>query len=175
MKPKASKAIPFIAGFLILVLIAGFALGLRTVIEFDRVNAQMKTTKSLYLHLPVSIHKQELWFSHGDEPITPIEWVSMHEIHNSPAGTKIENTKWGSIVDTVMPWDELGFEHESKAVIAKRTLELINQDLPVKIIRVYILRVDAMLRYDLQDPQASLDPDAIDTIFNDAIAKPIED
>jgi hypothetical protein len=174
MKPKASKAIPYIAGFFVLLLLAGFSLGLRTKIEFDPINAQMKTSKYIFLHVPVILHKQELWFSDGSEPNTPIDWQLMHAFHQSAAGSKIEHTHWGSIADTVIPWGDLRLSSESKVQLAKRTRKLINSDRPVKSIRVYALRINAMLNYRLEDPDTELSPQDIDTIIDDAFVKPID-
>jgi len=174
MKPKASKAIPYIAGFFLLLILAGFSLGLRTKIEFDPINAQMKTSKYIFLHLPIILHKQELWFSDGSEPITPIDWQLMHAFHQSAAGSDIKHTHWGSIADTIILWDQLDLEPETKAQLAERVRSFITSDRPVKSIRVYLLRIDSMLKYDIQASESPLTPEQIDALFEEALIKPID-
>lgn len=177
MSSKKSKAIPFIAGFFILALLAGFSLGLRTVIEFDPVNAQMKTSKYIFIKVPIIIHKQELWFSDGTAstaPITPTEWHLMHEIHHSATGTKIEHTHWGSTADTVIPWGELKLNEVAMSRLATRTVELINSDHHYKTIRIYARRIDGKLNQALAGAETSLDANTIDALFDVAFIAPTD-
>ncbi len=176
-KPKSTlaKLFPFVAGFFILALLAGFSLGLRTVIEFDPANAQMRTSKYLFIKLPVIIDKQELWFADGTQPVTPIDWQLMHEFHHSATGTEIEHTHWGSTADTIIPWGELELNQDAMSQLATRTMELINADHHYKTIRIYARRIDAQLTQALAESETSLDSDAIDTLFDAALVAPTDD
>ncbi len=174
MSSKKSKAIPFIAGFFVLILLAGFSLGLRTVIEFDAVNAQMRTSKFLFLKLPISIHKQELWFADGTQPVTPIDWQLMHEFHHSATGSKLDHTHWGAFADTVILWGDLDLEPDLKSYLANRTREMMKSDEQVKAKRIYARRIDGQLRFHLENAETPLTIEALDTIIKDAFAKPID-
>ncbi len=172
MTPKAAKAAPYIAGFFLLLLLVGLSLGLRTVIEFDPRGAQIRTTRYIFLHLPISSDTSPAWISQG--PSKTPNWQLMHEFHHSAAGSDIHHTHWGAIVDTIEPWQELRFDPEPKYRLSTRTLELIQSNSPPKAIRIYLLRIDAMLRYDLQDPNKLTDPADIDALFAEAFIKPID-
>ena len=172
MKPKASKALPYIAGFFLLLLLVGLSLGLRTVIEFDPRGAQIRTTRYIFLQIPISSDTFPAWISQG--PSDAPDWQLMHEFHHSAAGSDIHHTHWGAIADTLEPWREFRFDAESKHRLAARTLELIQSDHPVKAIRIYLLRIDAMLKYNLQDPNKLTDPADIDALFKEALIKPID-
>ena len=178
MTTKKFKAIPFILGFLIILLLAGFMLGLKVVIEFDQTNSQMKTTKYIFLHIPVITDKQELWFSAGSEPVTPIDWELMHEIHYSAAGTKIKHTHWGAVVDPIILWNDLDLPDAPKSVLATRTRELIDDDLTLMAKRIYIRRIDIRLRQMLETPDIhsgfGINGDMIDALVNSAFIKPID-
>lgn len=170
-KPK-SNILPIAAGILVLVVLVGFTLGLRTVILFDPASAQVKTTKYLFLHLPISSETRPTWISPG-LPNAP-DWQLMHEFHQSATGTKLVHTHWGAIVDTFEPWSELRFNIDAMDTLSADTLALINSDTTTKAIRVYLMRVDAQLNYRLAQPDAELNPEIITTIMSEAEIEPIE-
>ncbi len=169
---KAPKALPYIAGFFILLILVGLSLGLRTVIEFDPRGAQIRTTRYIFLHIPISSDTFPTWISQG--PAQNPDWQLMHEFHHSAAGSKIHHTHWGAIADTLEPWRAFRFDAESKHRLAARTFELIQSDHPVKAIRIYLLRIDAMLKYELQTSDTPLTPERIDALFKEALIKPID-
>ncbi|PCI08908.1 hypothetical protein COB72_07430 [bacterium] len=174
MSSKKSKSIPFIAGFFVLILLAGFSLGLRTVIEFDAVNAQMRTSKFLFLKLPVIIDKQELWFADGTEPVTPIDWQLMHEFHHSATGSKLDHTHWGAFADTIILWGDLQLDADLQSHLAIRTREMMKSDEHIKAKRIYARRIDGQIRFQLENAETPLTIETLDTIIEAAFAKSID-
>ena len=174
IKPK-SKLIPIAAGLFVLILLVGFSLGLRTVIEFDPANAQMRTTKYLLLKLPVSTKSEMLWLTTADMPYATPDWHLMHEFHHSAAGSKIHHTHWGAFADTIILWSELNLEPDARSHLAQQTTALVDDDaLHIKSKRIYARRIDAQLRFQLDDPETIMTPSLIDTIIEAAYARPIE-
>lgn len=171
MPSKKSKLIPIGAGLFILLLLIGLSLGLRTVIELDLPNAQIRTTNYIFFSIPISAETVPTWITPGQSS-TP-EWQLMHEFHHSAAGSQIDHTKWGVVADTLEPWEDFNLSDETKAQLATRIRSLMNDGLDVKAIRVYMLRIDAILRYELQVPDSTLTTQEIDTIFDEEIVKSI--
>lgn len=169
---QKSKLIPITAGLFILILLAGFSLGLRTVIEFDPASAQVKTTKYIFLHLPISSDTDPTWISPG-QPSTP-DWQLMHEFHHSAAGSKINHTHWGAMVDSLQSWEEIRFNIEAKDTLSANTLALINTDTNPKALRVYLLRINSQLNFILAQPDADLSPETINALMSEAVIEPID-
>lgn len=177
MSSKKSKTLPIAAGLFVLFLLAGFSLGLRTVMEFDPQSAQMRTSKYLFYKIPITVQKQELWFSDGTAPTSPVDWQLMHEFHHSATGSKIDHTHWGSIADTIILWDELELEPETKAKLADRANELIHSDRDVKSIRATLFIINSVLGYTLEallEIDEQLPAQDIDLIFDKALATPTD-
>lgn len=172
MSAKKSNILPIAAGILVLILLVGFSLGLRTVIVFDPASAQVKTTKYLFIYLPISSDTRPTWISPG-QPNAP-DWQLMHEFHQSAVGTKLHHTHWGAIVDSLDPWEELRFDIDAKDTLSANTLALINSDTSPKAMRVYLLRIGAQLNYRLAQHDAELTPEIINTIMSEAEIEPIE-
>ena len=179
MKPKSSKAIPIVAGLIVLILLVGFALGLRTIIEFNPASAEIRTTRYIYYALPVSSKRERTWISPSDAGARGADWKLMHSFDRSAAGSKIDHTRWGSIADTIAPWGGFVLDPTTKSHLRDRTLALINSDRPVRAIRIYMLRIDAALNATLDDQSTPnptpLSPQGIDEIFQTAIETPIDD
>jgi hypothetical protein len=172
MPSKKSKALPIAAGLIALVLLAGFSLGLRTVIVFDPSSAQVKTTKYIFLNLPISSDTHPTWISPGRAQ--DADWQLMHEFHHSAAGSKLHHTHWGAIVDTFEPWAEFRFDIEAKDFLSMNTLRLINSDYKPKAIRVYLLRINARLQTLLADPDAQINPQTINALVEACLVEPID-
>ncbi len=176
MPSSRSKLIPIIAGLLVLLLLLGLTLGLRTVIEFDPATQQVRATRYLFLRLPVATSVQPLWSAPDTPPpVGRRDWHVMHEYRQSATGTTINHTRWGSIADTIAGWAELDLPEPASARLARRTEELITSDRPGGDLRVYILRVDAYIRYQLGATDTPPTADDIDAHFEKALTKPIDD
>jgi hypothetical protein len=169
---QKSKLFPFAAGLFVLILLAGFSLGLRTVIEVDPASAQVRTTKYIFLHLPISSETHPTWISPG-RPDSP-DWQLMHEFHHSAAGSDIQHTHWGAIVDSLQSWEELRFDIQAKDTLSANTLSLINTDTNPKALRVYLLRINAQLNYLLTQPEGDLTPEIINTLMSEVMIEPID-
>lgn len=172
-KKKKSHALPIAAGVFILLTLAGFSLGLRTVIEFDPESAQIRTTKLILIYIPVSITTEPTWITPDPLPATQ-SWELTHEFHHSAAGSKIHHTHWGATVDNYTPWNEFPLDIPTKAHLADKTLSLINDDYNIKSKRVYTLRLNSQLAFIFAQPTPSLSIAEIDTLFAQAVVNPID-
>jgi len=179
MSSKKSKALPIAAGLIVLLLLVGFVLGLRTVIEFNPVSAEIRTTRYIYYALPVSSKSERTWISPADVHPSASGWELMHSFDRSAAGSKIVHTRWGAIADTIEPWGGFILDGDTRAHLRDRAIALINSDRPVRAIRIYMLRIDTALNATLDDQSTPkptpLSPAAIDEIFRAAIEEPIDD
>lgn len=181
MTTPKRKALPYLAGIVIVLIVVGFMLGLREVIQFDPASAQVKTTKYIYLYLPISSDTQPTWISPA-KPNSP-DWQLMHEFHYSAAGTKIKHTHWGAVVDAFQPWEEYRFNSDAKMRLRSKTLELINGSQDVKAKRIYARRIGIQLLKLLDDAQTQdgthtstekISPEMIDSLVDSAYIDPID-
>ncbi|MGV6814401.1 MAG: hypothetical protein ACWA5W_05240 [Phycisphaerales bacterium] len=173
MTTKASKALPYLAGIAILLIVVGFMLGLKVVIEYDAANHRVRTTKLIYSVLPISTTTEPLWAD--DHPSVPANWELMHRFHYSAAGTKIKHTHWGAVVDPILLWHELNLPNEAKAALAARINELIESDRTLLAKRVYIRRIDFRLKAALAQSESPITPMQINALIDESFIKPIDD
>ena len=128
-----SKLIPIVAGLVVVTLLGGLAMGIRTRIELSPTAGITRTTKSIYRVIPIAQESTFLWFAsipidapvEGEKRMSPSDWKLMHEFNHSAAGTKIEHTQWGVVGDTIAPWGELELEPATRARLTYRTSALI--------------------------------------------------
>lgn len=175
MSGARSKLIPIAAGVVVLLLLLGLTLGLRTVIEFDPVHDQVRTTRYLLLRLPISTVTETLWPPQANAPTTPPDWHLMHEFRQSATGTAINHTQWGAIADRIMGWSKLGLPPDTQARLATRTNALVTSGRDTADLLVYTIRIDASLRHPPQTSQVPPTGDDIDAYFDTALSTPIDD
>lgn len=174
-RAKRATLLTIAFGALALLLLLALSMGLRTEIRLDPVAAQVSTTRYLFLRLPVSSATRTLWLAPEQATITtPQQWHLMHEFHHSATGSKINHTSWGAAADTLMSWKTLDLDASVHDHLGRLAYELLNSDYDAHAMRVYTLRIDTYMRYQLQFPDQPVTSQSIDEFFVRALTTPIE-
>jgi|GEM_PF-3636739 len=169
-----SKLIPIAAGLIVVTLLGGLAMGIRTRIELSPSAGIIRTTKTIYRVIPIAQESTFLWFSNipidapidGQKRMGPSDWKLMHEFNHSAAGTTIEHTQWGVVGDTIEPWGQLELEPTTRSRLVGRTNALITSGESPRTLQAMTLEINKQLLAHLQLADPGPTPTDINAIFD---------
>tara|TARA_R110002072_G_scaffold42064_12_gene118211 strand:- start:166078 stop:166620 length:543 start_codon:yes stop_codon:yes gene_type:complete len=169
-----SKLLPIVAGLVVVTLLGGLAMGIRTRIELSPSAGITRTTKSIYRVIPINQESTFLWFANipidapidGEKRMGPSDWKLMHEFNHSAAGTTIEHTQWGVVGDTIEPWGQLELEPATRSRLNGRTNALITSGESPRTLQAMTLEINKQLLAHLQLADPGPTPADIDAIFD---------
>ncbi len=174
LSPRRATILSLLFGLLMLLVVLGLYFGLHTTIELSPARGVVKTTKLLYVVVPVQTTQRPLWIADEHAQPSAHDWVLMHEYKQGAMGSKIDHTRWGRVVDLIDSWDELRLDPAARARLGERTRELITHGFDDRSLVIYLTRVNSSLLRDIADEQGPVSPDAIDHMFEQAVNTPID-